>query len=147
MYQVTITFNNREEMLAYFDAPMPPGAAKMVSDAQPADKPKRTRKTAATAEQTAELAAVQTVTIVPKDVASVTIPVDLFASSAPQTPAPVVEVKQPEQKDLIAALRAAYDKKADSAIAIVAHFGVKSVGQIPKDRWAEAIAMANKALA
>jgi hypothetical protein len=72
--------------------------------------------------------------------------VDLFASNVPLVTAPV-EQKQPEQKDLIAALRAAYDKSADKAIAIVAHFGVKAVGQIPKDKWAEAIAMAQKAVA
>lgn len=102
-------------------------------DKQP-EKPRRTRKTAP-----------ETVAIEPAAVASV--PVDLFASNAPTTQAVPEPAKQPEQKDLIAALRAAYDKKADSAIAIVAHFGVKSVGQIPKDRWAEAIAMANKAAA
>jgi hypothetical protein len=103
------------------------------------EKPKRTRK-AATPEQTG---AAPASTVVPPTAQQA--PVDLFATSAPA--APPVEQPQPEQKDLIAALRAAYDKSADKAIAIVAHFGVKAVGQIPKDKWAEAIAMANKAVA
>lgn len=68
--------------------------------------------------------------------------VDLFATA---TPATVVEQKQPELKDLIAAMRALNDKKGtDAVIGIVKGYGAKTVPAIPKDKWAEAIATADK---
>jgi hypothetical protein len=110
------------------------------------EKPKRTRKAAVTTEATTGPVMLGAAAPDAPHAPVVNAAVDLFASNVPLVTAPV-EQKQPEQKDLIAALRAAYDKSADKAIAIVAHFGVKAVGQIPKDKWAEAIAMAQKAVA
>jgi hypothetical protein len=114
-----------------------PGVANDVQVEKPKRAPRKAATIAPFEQSVATIAAQLPTTASP--------PVDLFATSAPA--APPVEQKQPEQKELIAALRAAYEKKAESAQAIVAHFGVKSVGQIPKDKWAEAIAMAQKAVA
>jgi hypothetical protein len=110
------------------------------------EKPKRTRKAAVTTEATTGPVMLGAAAPDAAHAPIVNAAVDLFAASAPKEDAPTPP-KQPEQKDLIAALRAAYDKSADKAIAIVTHFGVKAVGQIPKDKWAEAIAMAQKAVA
>lgn len=67
----------------------------------------------------------------------------LFATAeAAPTPEPV---KQPEQKDLIAAMRTLNDKKGtDAIVAMLGKYGAKTVALIPKERWAEAIAEAQK---
>jgi hypothetical protein len=111
------------------------------------EKPKRTRKAAVTTEATTGPVMLGAAAPDAPHAPVVNAAVDLFASNVPVVAPVVAQAAQPEQKDLIAALRAAYDKSADKAIAIVAHFGVKAVGQIPKDKWAEAIAMAQKAVA
>jgi hypothetical protein len=115
------------------------GSVQPVAAPAEPEQPKPARTRTKKAETTEPAAAVET----QQAAAPAASSESLFGTTEAVTPAPAV--KQPEQKDLIAAMRALNDKKGtDAIVAMLGKYGAKTVALIPKDKWSEAINEAHK---